>query len=174
MEFCRIRSECRISDHPYQTRLSTFYLIFPTQTFLQSYMTLSQQQSQALERIRNFVTDKSQTVFILKGYAGTGKTTLIKNLIPDLSHLGKEVVLLAPTGRSAKVLSQKTTYPASTIHRAIYALDKMQVVRHNEHGELIQTSLLEKDSDLRSKGSDDLQFWFSIRQHDTNHNPTSS
>lgn len=137
-------------------------------------MTLSQQQSQALERIRNFVTDKSQTIFILKGYAGTGKTTLIKNLIPDLSHLGKEVVLLAPTGRSAKVLSQKTTYPASTIHRAIYALDKMQVVRHNEHGELIQTSLLEKDSDLRSKGSDDLQFWFSIRQHDTNHNPTAS
>lgn len=137
-------------------------------------MNLSQQQSQALTLIRNFVTDKNQTIFILKGYAGTGKTTLIKSLIPEISSLGKKVRLLAPTGRAAKVLSQKAAYPASTIHRAIYALDKMQVVRHNEQGELIPTLHFEKNPDMRSKGSDNLQFWFSLRRHDTGHDPAAN
>jgi exodeoxyribonuclease-5 len=61
-------------------------------------------------------------VFLLKGYAGTGKTTLIGALIRWFHRVNRKTVLLAPTGRSAKVLSAHSGYPASTIHRRIYAL----------------------------------------------------
>lgn len=63
---------------------------------------------------------KSNAVFILKGYAGTGKTTIVKALVGVLPKLGKRTVLLAPTGRAAKVLSGYTGLQAHTIHRKIY------------------------------------------------------
>lgn len=59
-------------------------------------------------------------VFVLKGYAGTGKTSMISSLVKSLPSLGKRTVLLAPTGRAAKVLAQYSGKPASTIHRKIY------------------------------------------------------
>lgn len=91
-------------------------------------MELTKQQKEALTRIVNFVNDKGQSIFILKGYAGTGKTAIVKYLIPELQCLGKKVFLMAPTGRAAKVLREKTGYDASTIHRGIYAFENMQVV----------------------------------------------
>lgn len=63
---------------------------------------------------------KSNAVFVLKGYAGTGKTTIVKALVNVLPGLGKRTVLMAPTGRAAKVLSGYTGLPAHTIHRKIY------------------------------------------------------
>jgi len=54
-------------------------------------MELTPQQRKALMSIIGFVTDKSKSVFILKGYAGTGKTTMIKVLVPELQRLGKQV-----------------------------------------------------------------------------------
>ena len=62
----------------------------------------------------------SDSVFILNGYAGTGKTSLTGALVRSLRNAGREVVLLAPTGRAAKVFSSHAGYPASTIHRRIY------------------------------------------------------
>lgn len=61
-----------------------------------------------------------QRVFILGGYAGTGKTSMVGALVKTLRAQRVQVVLLAPTGRAAKVLSLNAGYPASTIHRRIY------------------------------------------------------
>ncbi|MCX6280821.1 MAG: AAA family ATPase [Bacteroidetes bacterium] len=63
---------------------------------------------------------KANALFVLKGYAGTGKTTVVKALVNVLPKMGKRTVLMAPTGRAAKVLSSYTGLPAHTIHRKIY------------------------------------------------------
>lgn len=59
-------------------------------------------------------------VFVLCGYAGTGKTTLCASLVRTLREAGTASVLMAPTGRAAKVFSAYCGYPAHTIHRTIY------------------------------------------------------
>src|SRR5690606_22168578 len=61
-----------------------------------------------------------QSCFILKGYAGTGKTTLISTLVKTLPRLNKHTVLLAPTGRAAKVMGNYSGRKALTIHKKIY------------------------------------------------------
>ena len=63
---------------------------------------------------------KQNALFVMRGYAGTGKTTVVKALVNVLPKLGKRTVLMAPTGRAAKVLSSYTGLPAHTIHRKIY------------------------------------------------------
>ena len=81
-------------------------------------MILTKQQQQVFDSIKEFMkTDAS--VFILRGYAGTGKTTMVK-VIADYLAQENDVALMAPTGRAARVLSEKTGYEASTIHKAIY------------------------------------------------------
>jgi exodeoxyribonuclease V len=78
-------------------------------------------QQVLIEAMANFVTeDRKNRVLIIKGYAGTGKTTLISALVNVLDTLGKKSVLLAPTGRAAKVLSAYSGKNASTIHKGIY------------------------------------------------------
>lgn len=62
----------------------------------------------------------SDSVFIINGYAGTGKTSLTGALVKSLRNVGRTVVLLAPTGRAAKVFSVHAAHPAFTIHRKIY------------------------------------------------------
>jgi len=66
------------------------------------------------------------SLFLLKGYAGTGKTTLVSVLVNILPMLGASSVLLAPTGRAAKVISGYSGRQASTIHRKIYRLERGQ------------------------------------------------
>ena len=63
---------------------------------------------------------QANALFILRGYAGTGKTTVVQALVDSLPSIGKRTVLLAPTGRAAKVLSSYTGKQANTIHRKIY------------------------------------------------------
>ena len=63
---------------------------------------------------------KQQPAFLMKGYAGTGKTTLVSALVRVLPLLGMQSVLLAPTGRAAKVLAGYSRKQANTIHRKIY------------------------------------------------------
>lgn len=77
--------------------------------------------SVALERL--IASRKERATLVLKGYAGTGKSTLVGALVRTLSEEGHPVVLLAPTGRAAKVLSAYAGAPASTIHRRIYHLN---------------------------------------------------
>ena len=66
------------------------------------------------------LSEKDNPTYILRGYAGTGKTSLVKTLVRTLPSIGMRFVLLAPTGRAAKVLSNYTGQSASTIHRRIY------------------------------------------------------
>lgn len=71
--------------------------------------------------IAEFVTDKTDDgIFVLKGYAGTGKTTVISTLVASLPEIGMKYVLLAPTGRAAKVIANYSNKPAFTIHKKIY------------------------------------------------------
>ena len=72
-----------------------------------------------------------RSVFVLRGYAGTGKTSLVSALIATLPQLRVNTLLLAPTGRAAKVLSGYSHHPAFTIHKKIYvtAVDASGAVR---------------------------------------------
>ena len=63
---------------------------------------------------------EDDSIFLLKGYAGTGKTSLVGALVKTLQILKQRVVLLAPTGRAAKVMGAYAQFPAGTIHKHIY------------------------------------------------------
>ena len=81
--------------------------------------TLEQEQAIALFSV--FMTDRSeQAAMILRGSAGTGKTTLAAAIVKVLAALKQKLILLAPTGRAAKVFSLYAAHPAYTIHRRIY------------------------------------------------------
>jgi hypothetical protein len=82
--------------------------------------TPSSDQLKALENIEDFLNSDS-SIFILKGYAGTGKTTLIKCIADYLTDNKINFHLMAPTGRAARVMSEKTGIEAATIHRIIYS-----------------------------------------------------
>ena len=78
-------------------------------------------QQIALEKLANFVLSKEKDeVFLLKGFAGTGKTTLIGTVVHSLWKSQMKSVLMAPTGRAAKVMSNYSKTQAFTIHRKIY------------------------------------------------------
>ena len=73
------------------------------------------------QKVANFITDYSNdSIFVLKGYAGTGKTTVISTIVNNLIEINKKYVLLAPTGRAAKVIANYSQKPAFTIHKKIY------------------------------------------------------
>lgn len=74
-----------------------------------------------LQKIAQFIlSDVKNEVFVLKGYAGTGKTTVISTIVNQLYNVNKKYLLLAPTGRAAKVISNYSKKPAFTIHKKIY------------------------------------------------------
>lgn len=80
-------------------------------------------QQRAIQHLAAFETStKKKPLYILKGYAGTGKTSLVSAYVVALHEMKKPFVLLAPTGRAAKVLSQYTGFKAHTIHRFIYRI----------------------------------------------------
>lgn len=82
-------------------------------------------QEKACGLLAYFVCEKKAPLFVLKGYAGTGKTTLISSLVNHLRYISLESVLLAPTGRAAKVIADYSGQPAFTIHKKIYARKKI-------------------------------------------------
>ncbi len=78
-------------------------------------------QNSFFQKIAVFLTDtNNETIFVLKGYAGTGKTTVISTIVNNLIEINKKYVLLAPTGRAAKVIANYSNKPAFTIHKKIY------------------------------------------------------
>ncbi|GJQ08141.1 ATP-dependent exodeoxyribonuclease [Capnocytophaga cynodegmi] len=79
-------------------------------------------QNIALQLITEFLLDRnpSEKLFLLKGFAGTGKTSIINCLIKNLPSIGHKAVLLAPTGRASKVMSNFAKQQAFTIHKHIY------------------------------------------------------
>ncbi|WP_121965340.1 ATP-dependent RecD-like DNA helicase [Myroides sp. N17-2] len=82
---------------------------------------LTLKQDIFLQKIADFVTNDSQDeLFVLKGYAGTGKTTLLSTVVNELRSVNKFSIMLAPTGRAAKVISNYSNRSAFTIHKNIY------------------------------------------------------
>lgn len=78
-------------------------------------------QNVFFQMISEFLTDKNdEQIFVLKGYAGTGKTTVISTIVNSLNDINMKAVLLAPTGRAAKVIANYSNKPAFTIHKRIY------------------------------------------------------
>ncbi len=78
-------------------------------------------QKEMIDKLAGFVSaPEVDSLFLLKGYAGTGKTTAISALVKVLDQLKLKFVLLAPTGRAAKVLSKQSGKVATTIHKKIY------------------------------------------------------
>ena len=81
----------------------------------------TEEQRKITQHLSDYILSIStRNIFLLQGYAGTGKTSLISALVNSLSSVNKKPSLLAPTGRAAKVLSKYSKKSASTIHRKIY------------------------------------------------------
>ena len=138
-------------------------------------------QDIALQQLANFVVEGTKdSLFVLKGFAGTGKTTIISTLVKNLWKVRKSGVLLAPTGRAAKVISNYSKQEAFTIHKKIYFPKKSGgsavqfVLQPNKHKNSIfivdEASMISDentDSKLFENGSllDDLiQFVYSGHQ----------
>ena len=78
-------------------------------------------QKKVVEMLSDYLSEpKSEQIFVLNGYAGTGKTTLLAAVVEVLDAMQVPTVLLAPTGRAAKVLSRYCHREALTIHKRIY------------------------------------------------------
>jgi len=77
-------------------------------------------QEELIGRIAEFILESERGAYIVKGYAGTGKTTLVSALVRALEQMQIKTLLLAPTGRAAKVFSSYAGKPAYTIHRKIF------------------------------------------------------
>ena len=84
---------------------------------------LTNDQRDVVAKLNIFLTDDDQDVFVLNGYAGTGKTFITKGFTQYLDAIGRDCILMAPTGKAAKVLADKTGRQAGTIHRSIYSYD---------------------------------------------------
>jgi hypothetical protein len=87
---------------------------------------LSEDQENAVREIGAFLSDKVTNCFILRGYAGTGKTFLMEGLSRYLSQINRHFELMAPTGRAALVMAKRTGHEAATIHKAIYNLQHFE------------------------------------------------
>jgi hypothetical protein len=90
-------------------------------------MTLTPAQTAALTSFREFLNRPEEPGFLLRGYAGTGKTYLLQALLAELAQRQQRAVLLAPTGRAARVMAQQTgRTEAATIHRGIYDFTQLR------------------------------------------------
>ncbi|MDD3645240.1 MAG: AAA family ATPase, partial [Bacteroidales bacterium] len=87
---------------------------------------MTQSQEEAIEKLVDFLYKKGERrFFILRGYAGTGKTSLVSALVKTFVQNRLNIILLAPTGRSAKVFSSYANTAAYTIHKVIYSVQNM-------------------------------------------------
>ena len=102
------------SDTMFSTRIAT-------QIYAKICFEATSGQKKIVEKLSDYLADDDfSKIFVLNGYAGTGKTTLISALVGALHEMGMKPVLLAPTGRAAKVLAQYAHEKALTIHKRIY------------------------------------------------------
>lgn len=89
-------------------------------------------QDELVKLLGSFLEDKTQNIFLLKGYAGTGKTFITKGVTEYFSSIGRNFILAAPTGKAAKVIREKTGHKASTIHSAIYSNKDLKEYKDSE------------------------------------------
>lgn len=90
---------------------------------------VNKSQQKTIEQLSEFILSDSnlETIFVLRGYAGTGKTSIIGALVKVMDELKMRTHLMAPTGRAAKVFSAMADKPAFTIHKSIYRQQKFSV-----------------------------------------------
>ncbi len=92
-------------------------------------------QEEVIDSLCEFIlTPNNDEIFVLRGFAGTGKTSLIGALVKTMEQLQRQCVLMAPTGRAAKVFSLYADHPAFTIHKRIYrqkSIDKDSIFSLN-------------------------------------------
>lgn len=93
---------------------------------------LTDGQTALVARLGEFLLGREHHVFLLKGYAGTGKTFITKGLTEYFRAIGRNYVLAAPTGKASKVIARKTQSPAYTIHKTIYSLHDIREYREEE------------------------------------------
>ena len=113
-------------------------------------------QEELFKKFSAFIYEDSQSsIFLLKGYAGTGKTTSVGVMVNSLYQTGAKAVLLAPTGRAAKVIANYANKPAFTIHKKIYYPKKTSsglsfTLKQNKHTNTIffvdEASMISDDS----------------------------
>ncbi|MBL7866721.1 MAG: AAA family ATPase [Flavobacterium lindanitolerans] len=117
-----------------------------------SKYTLTTGQSSLIDELDKFLSDKTPC-FLLKGYAGTGKTFMMKGLTDFLTATKRSFKIAAPTGRAAKVISQKTKHKAYTIHKTIYSSKDIQEFKT-------------KDED----GTETFKFYYELKNNDDPNN----
>lgn len=101
------------------------------------------QQDEALQALSDFLFDRERDrVFLLRGYAGTGKSSLVGAVVKAMDALQQKAVLMAPTGRAAKVFAHYSGHPAYTIHKKIYR----QKIFSNEPSGFVPADNLHKDT----------------------------
>lgn len=94
--------------------------------------TLTSGQEELIKSLERFLIGRTESVFLLKGYAGTGKTFITKGLSEYFQAIGRNYVLAAPTGKASKVIATKTQSPAYTIHKTIYSFKDLVEYRDDE------------------------------------------
>ena len=95
------------------------------------HLSLSPDQEIALRKLESFLNGPGK-VFMLKGYAGSGKTTILKGLVDYLDAVEKDFALMAPTGRAAKVIRERTGQEAYTVHKSIYSYENMVEIEEGD------------------------------------------
>ncbi|HCY28282.1 MAG TPA: exonuclease V subunit alpha [Alteromonas macleodii] len=93
---------------------------------------LTDGQLELVKRLNDFLTGRNHDVFLLRGYAGTGKTFITKGLTEFFKAVGRNYILSAPTGKASKVIANKTQSPAYTIHKTIYSMKDISEYRDDD------------------------------------------
>ena len=107
---------------------------------------LTQAHQVVFEKFKSFLKNDGR-IFILRGYAGTGKTTLVRFFIDEMRSSDLNYTLMASTGRAAKILSNATNLKASTVHAVIYSFkdfnqDLEEIVRQEDETGVDKTGQL--------------------------------
>lgn len=93
---------------------------------------LTEGQAELVNRLKQFLESSTESVFLLKGYAGTGKTFITKGLTEYFKTIGRTYILAAPTGKASKVIARKTQSAAYTIHKTIYSFEDIAEYRDED------------------------------------------
>lgn len=110
-------------------------------------ITLTPTQQRVLDHMLRFI-DSSQQVFILTGYAGTGKTTMMNAFVAELAKRDVQHILMASTGRAAKILSNRANCKATTVHSNIYTFNDFNRDIGKMAEQLEKQQLMESDGQL--------------------------
>lgn len=108
---------------------------------------LTADQQELVAQLEGFINKDSEHVFLMKGYAGTGKTFILKGVVNYLKNIGRSCSLSAPTGKATLVLREKTGHSASTVHSMIYSLNTLNEYGKDQEGETFKLVFELKDNE---------------------------